>query len=230
MSRPAPILTLVGLGGLGCPALLSIAEASARLRLPLTIRLVDPDVVEASNLARQFLFSDRYLGAPKVLAARAAITRLVPSAPLTLEPQEARFDASTADALLAGAALFLDGTDDVATRFFANDTACARRLPLVHGAAVEWTGQVLTIVPGQSACLRCLFEAPPKRVVTCAEAGVVSPLTGLVGAAMASEALALLQGTRSEAQGSLLRWEGLDGKSRKLPLRRDPGCPACARC
>jgi molybdopterin/thiamine biosynthesis adenylyltransferase len=121
--------------------------------------------------------------------------------------------------------VLLDGTDSFETRFLANDAAVAARIPLVHGAVVGWTGQLLTVVPGRTACLRCLFEGPPPpgALPTCAEAGVASPLCGLVGAAMAEAALAALHG--APAAGILSRWDGLRGIVRPLPLSRDFSCP-----
>jgi molybdopterin/thiamine biosynthesis adenylyltransferase len=210
---------LLGVGGLGCPAALALAESGEELELVL----VDDDRVERSNLARQILFGEADVGAPK---AEAAARRLAAGGGrLRLVAVAARFDASTAQELLAGADVLLDGTDNFETRFLANDVAVAARVPLVHGAAVGWTGQLLTVIPGRTACLRCLFEGPPPpgALPTCAEAGVASPLCGLVGAAMAQAALAVLQG--APAAGVLSRWDGLRGIVRPLPLSRDFSCP-----
>lgn len=225
-----PRLVVLGLGGLGCPAALGLAEASARAQVPLELVLVDPDVVELSNLPRQFLYRDQDVGLPKVHAARAALARLIPRALLRFELHQARFDVATAPGLLAGATVLLDGTDDVPTRFLANDLACEHGLALVHGAAVEWTGQVLTVRPGETACLRCLFEGPPPRgaVPACAEAGVLAPLTALIGAHMASEAWGLVSAGRTRAAGTLLRFDAWAGRTRPLAVPRDPGC-SCGR-
>jgi MoaD family protein len=203
---------LVGMGGLGCPAALALSELSPSLRLVL----VDPDRVERSNLPRQILFRDADVGVPKAEAA----ARKLPNA----EARVARFDASTADALLRDVDVVLDGTDDAATRFLANDECVRRGLPLVHGAAIGWTGQVLTVAPG-GPCLRCLFEAPPEDGPTCAQAGVLAPLCGLVGAEMAEAALQILQG--QPQTGVLRRWNVQTGAVRPFRLSRDPRCPAC---
>ena len=110
-----------------------------------------------------------------------------------------------------------------------NDAACAGRVPLVHGAVLGWDGQLLTVLPGQGSCLRCLFEEPPPGALpTCAEAGVASPLCGVVGAAMASEAARILLGERPRSLARLHRWDGLRGTERDVPVPRDPHCPACA--
>ncbi len=207
---------ILGVGGLGCPAALALAESG----FPLRLVLVDPDRVEKSNLARQILFSDADVGQPKAsVAARR----------LKAEARVMRFEPATAGELLEGCDVLLDGTDNFETRFLANDEAVKRGVPLVHGAALGWTGQLATILPGRTACLRCLFEGPPPpgALPTCAEAGVLAPLCGVVGAAMARAAIAVLSG-RPEG-GVLRRWDALRGTERPLPLERDPSCAACAR-
>jgi len=205
---------LLGAGGLGCPAALALAEAKADLRLVI----VDPDRVERSNLARQILYADEDVGAFKAEVAARRVGG---------EARVARFDATTAAGLLRGADVILDGTDDFATRFLANDEALRRGIPLVHGAALGWQGLLVTILPGQTGCLRCLFEAPPGQAPTCAEAGVLAALCGVVGVAMAGAALAVLRG-ESDGAGFLHRWDALRGTHRPLLLKRDPNCAACA--
>ena len=140
------------------------------------------------------------------------------------------FGASSASELLAGCDVLLDGTDSFETRFVANDAACAARIPLIHGAVLGWGGQLLAVLPGQGSCLRCLFEGPPPpgALPTCAEAGVASPLCGVVGAAMASEAARVLRGERPHAIARLHQWDALRETERDVPVPRDPRCPACA--
>jgi adenylyltransferase/sulfurtransferase len=203
---------VLGVGGLGCPAALALSE----LRPSLRLTLVDPDLVERSNLPRQILFGDADVGLPKAEVA----ARKLPDATARV----ARFDAATAGSLLRGVDVVLDGTDDPATRFFANDECLRRGIPLVHGAAIGWTGQVLTVVPG-APCLRCLFEGPPAEPETCARAGVLAPLCGLVGAEMARAALAVLDGRPQT--GVLRRWDARRGTVKPFKLARDPDCPAC---
>ncbi len=224
----APRLVLLGLGGLGCPAALALLEEAHVRRTPMTLVLVDDDRVDRSNLARQTLFTERDVGRLKVEAARDSLGRLCPDSSVELISRAMRFDASTSAELLRGATLLLDGTDSFATRFLANDAALAARVPLVHGAALGWVGQLLSIVPG-GPCLRCLFEGPPPpgSVPACAEAGVAGPLCALVGASMAVEAMRLLASEPPLARGALLRWDGLAGTSRTIPIPPDPSCPAC---
>ncbi len=207
-------VVILGAGGLGCPAAMALAESGA----PLEIVLIDDDRVERSNLARQILFRERDLGEPK---AAAAARHLGARASF----QNIRFNVSNAAALIRGAAVVLDATDNFETRFLANDACIAAGVPLVHGAALGWEGRLLTILPRRTACLRCLFEGPPIGALpTCAEAGVASPLCGLVGAAMARAALLLLAG--APEAGVLQRWDGRVGAARPLALRQDPSC-AC---
>lgn len=214
---------LLGMGGLGCPAALALAEQARDLRL----LLVDPDRIDRSNLSRQILFRERDVGRLKVEAARERLRELVPGLG-AIEASPLRFTAQTAPSLLEEADVVLDGTDDFATRFLANDAACAAGVPLVHGAVLGWSGQLLTVLP-QGPCLRCLFEGPPPpgSLPTCAEAGVASPLCGVIGAWMATAALEVLDG---RARGGVLRrFDGRSGRERPLELKRDLACAACGR-
>lgn len=215
---------LLGAGGLGCPAALALRDEARAHGVELRLVIVDDDRIDRSNLSRQILYTGSDLGLFKSeVAARklGAVARV------------ARFDRSTAAALLEGADILLDGTDSFETRFCANDEAVARWLPLVHGAALGWIGQLLTILPGRTGCLRCLFEGPPPEgsVPACAEAGVLSPLCGLVGAAMGRAAMQVLLGAPGigEEAGVLLQWDALRGTERPISVKRDPACAACAR-
>jgi molybdopterin/thiamine biosynthesis adenylyltransferase/molybdopterin converting factor small subunit len=203
---------LLGIGGLGCPAALALSELSPLVRLVL----VDPDRVERSNLPRQILFTEAEVGQFKAVAA----ARKLPNA----QARAVRFDEFTADALLQGVDVVLDGTDDAGTRFLVNDECVRRGIPLVHGAALGWAGQLFTVTAG-SACLRCLFESPPQEGPTCAQAGVLAALCGLVGAEMARAAILVLQGVPEV--GILQRWDARRGTARPFHFSRDPRCPAC---
>ena len=217
---------LLGAGGLGCPAGLALRDEARARGLELRLVVVDPDRVDRSNLSRQILYAGGDVG---LFKAEVAARKLFAAGALQVEPRVARFDSSTAASLLDGADLLLDGTDNFETRFLANDEALRRGIPLVHGAALGWIGQLLTIVPGSTGCLRCLFEGPPPAgtIPACAEAGVLSPLCGLVGAAMARAAVQVLLG--APEAGVLHRWDALRGTWRPLDVKRDPACAACAR-
>jgi adenylyltransferase/sulfurtransferase len=220
MSARIKTAVILGMGGLGCPAALALRDEARARGLALRMVLVDPDRVDRSNLARQILYADSDVGLFKSEVAAAKLG--------DAQPRVTRFESATAGALLEEADILLDGTDDFTTRFLANDEAVARGIPLVHGAVLGWTGQLLAVVPGRTACLRCFFEGPPPAggVPNCAEAGVLAPLCGLVGAAMARAAADVLTGV-AEA-GVLHRWDARRGTHRPLPLKRDPACAACA--
>jgi molybdopterin/thiamine biosynthesis adenylyltransferase len=213
---------VVGAGGLGGPALLSLAAAGVG-----RIAVVDGDAVETSNLARQPLFGEADVGRRKAAAAAERVRRLFPA--VAVEVVDGRFDESSAPVLLAGADVLVDGSDDFATRFLANDAALRAGVPLIHGAALRTTAQILTVIPGESACLRCLFEAPPPRgeVPACAEAGVLGPLAGFAGALMAAEALRLLQGERGAYVDRMLVYESRAARGRAVVVRRRADCTAC---
>lgn len=213
-------MLVVGLGGLGCPAALVLAQAGVPLRL------VDDDLVSASNLQRQLLFADADVGRGKLEAGLARLRRFAPSA--RLDPVPARLTATNAEALAQGCALVLDGSDNFPTRFLCNDLAMRLGLPLVHGGVLGFAGQLLVAVRGRGGCYRCLFEAPPPpgEVPSCAEAGVLGALCGVVGSAMAAAALRLLSGSTADA-GRLQRFDGLTFTARTTPLRARQDCPAC---
>ena len=140
-----------------------------------------------------------------------------------------RLTALDGEALVAAHDLVLDGSDNFPTRFLANDLCVRLGRPLVHGAALQWLGQLLVVRPGVTPCLRCLFEGepPPGAAPTCAEAGVVSPLVGLVGGWMAEAALALLTDTADSLPAGLRTVDAWRGRERVVPVGRDPSCCAC---
>jgi len=224
VTRTAVIL---GMGGLGCPAALLLCEEARAARLPLRLVLVDDDRVEASNLSRQILYRARDVGGLKVEVAAERLARFGPLVDIDARP--VRFGPSTSAQLLRGADVMLDGTDSFETRFAVNDACCAAGVALVHGAVLGWTGQILTVLPRRGPCLRCLFEGPPPpgALPACSEAGVASPLCGVIGSVMAAEAMRVLGAGPVRAAGRLLVWEGATGRRREIPLRPDPACAAC---
>ena len=212
---------VVGAGGLGCPALYALAP---RVR---ALGVVDDDVVELSNLNRQILHRTMDVGRAKVDSARDAVCRRWPE--VQVEAVRARVTADNADALLRGWDVVVDGTDSFDAKFVLNDACVRAGVPLVHGACVQWTGQLMAVVPGH-ACYRCLFEAPPPpgAAPSCQEAGIVGAFAGVVGALMADEALALLAGAPTLA-GTLLVVDGRDDRRRRVRVRPRPGCEAHLR-
>lgn len=214
---------VIGAGGLGGPALLVLAAGGVG-----RIVLVEDDAVETSNLNRQPLFGEADVGARKAAVAAARVRALHPG--VAIEARDERFDAAGAVELVRAADVVLDGSDNFATKFLANDAALRARRPLIHGGVLRTTLQLLTVTPeGPGGCLRCLFEAPPPEgsVPSCAEAGILGPVAGLAGALMASEALRLLAGERGTYEGRLWTYEARTARARLVAVNRREGCAAC---
>jgi len=213
---------VIGAGGLGGPVLLSLAAAGVG-----RLVIFDDDVVETSNLHRQPLFGEADLGKRKAAAAAERLRRLSPA--VRAEGHDRRFDAGNAAELVGSVDVVVDGSDNFATKFLASDAAVAARRPLVHGGVLRYTAQLLTVMPGQTGCLRCLFEAPPGpgEVPTCAQAGVLGALAGFAGALMGAEAVRVLSGERGAYAGRLVVYEARPGRARVVPVRARAGCPAC---
>jgi len=209
---------IVGAGGLGAPAALYLAAAGVG-----HLRLVDPDVVEVSNLQRQVLFETADVGVAKVEAAARRLTALNPH--VAVEGWAARLTGDNAESLIAGFDLILDGTDDFATRFAVNAACVAAGVPLVSGAIGRWTGQVGVFagVP----CYRCLVPEIPPEAETCSVVGVVGALAGVIGAMMAVETVKLIAGAGEPLTGRLLIYDALAAETRTLSIAADPACPVC---
>lgn len=215
---------LVGAGGLGSPAALALVRSGLR-----SITIVDDDAVDASNLHRQTLYTDADVGERKgeVAARRLAAEARKCGRDLDVEVIEGRFLPDNAIALLQRHDLVLEGADNFATKFLVADAAALARVPSVQAGAVRWNGWALASIPGETACLRCVFEDIPRdRVETCAEAGVVGPVVGVLGAVSAGLAARLLEGDRAHA-GVLYGYRGLEGSLRKSHVRKRADCPLC---
>jgi molybdopterin/thiamine biosynthesis adenylyltransferase len=214
---------LIGAGGLGCGAALALAAGGAR-----RLVVVDDDVVDESNLHRQVLHAATAVGQAKTASLAATLHDRFPEVEVT--PVQGRFDAGTAAALLEDCAVAVDGSDNLATKFLANDAAVLSGKPLIHGAAVETWGQLLTVPAGGRPCYRCLFEElpPPEAdAPSCAEAGVLGPVPGVIGALQASEALRILRGESPALSGRLIRYDSRLMTMRAVRFRRNPGCGVC---
>jgi molybdopterin/thiamine biosynthesis adenylyltransferase len=213
---------IIGAGGLGCPAAFALAAAGV-----LDLTVVDDDVVDETNLPRQILHGQSDVGVQKVESLAHALERRFPRA--RVEPRAVRFDAATALALAAAHAVVVDGSDNFATKFVANDACVLARRPLVHGAAVGTGGQVLTVPAGGQPCYRCLFEEPPPPGVgpSCAEAGVLGPAPGVVGALLGAEAARLLRGENPAWVGRLVQYDSLGMTVRSVRFNPNPTCAVC---
>lgn len=211
---------LIGAGGLGSPVATYLAAAGVGV-----IGIADPDKVETSNLHRQVLHGFDTLGLPKTISAAEALSEINPGLELPLHPEG--LTADNALTLLRRYDLVVDGSDNFSTRFLAADACVLARRPLVHGSVLRAEGQVGTFLPG-AGCYRCVYpDMPdPSQVPTCSEAGVLGATCGIVGSWMASEALAVLLGTRKASR--LLQIDAERGLTRSLALSPDSACPVCS--
>jgi molybdopterin/thiamine biosynthesis adenylyltransferase len=215
----------------GCGALGSFqAEAMARAGIG-RLRLIDRDFVELSNLQRQFLFdeSDAREGLPKAVAAARRLTCV--NSQVELEPMVADLTAANAGELLGGIDLILDGTDNFETRYLINDAAVDRGVPWIYGAAVGSYGLKLAIVPGRTACFRCVYPDPPEGVQpTCETAGVLGAVTAAIAALQVADALKILALGADSIVARLTTMDVWSGEIRQLdPPARDPQCPCCVQ-
>lgn len=219
----AATVAVVGAGGLGSPAILYLAAAGVG-----RIRVIDDDEVSLSNLQRQVLYATAEVGQPKVEAAAGAVARLNPH--VTVETRASRLDLTNAAALLAGAAIVLDGSDSSATRYAVNAAAVAARLALVSAAIGRWEGQVGVFDPANGGpCYACAFpEAPDAdQVPACAEAGVLGAMAGVIGAMQAVETVKVITGAGEPLAGRLLLYDALSAETRVMRVRRRPDCAVC---
>ncbi len=213
---------LMGAGGLGSPAALYLAAAGVG-----TLGIVDMDVVDLSNLQRQVIHTVDRAGKSKVDSARAAIEALNPD--VKVVPFKERMDSSNVLRMLEGFDMVLDGGDNFPTRYLLNDACVMLKKPNIHGSIFRFEGQVTTFVPYQGPCYRCLYPAPPPpdMAPSCAEAGVLGILPGIVGLLQANEAIKLILGKGTTLMGRLLTFDALTTRFGELKLRRDPKCPVC---
>lgn len=213
---------IVGAGGLGSPAALYLAAAGVG-----TLGIVDDDVVDDSNLQRQVIHSTERLGMGKAASARAAITALNPD--VQVITHETRLSKENVLDILSGYEVILDGTDNFATRYLINDACVLLHKPNVHGSIFRFEGQATTFVAGEGPCYRCLFPSPPppELAPSCAEAGVLGLLPGMIGMIQATEAAKLVLGIGEPLIGRLLTYDALGMEFRELRLARDPNCPMC---
>lgn len=216
-------VALVGLGGLGGPAALYLAAAGIG-----HLRLIDADQVSLANLQRQILFQTGDVNRAKTLAAAEALARLNRHVAVDLRPE--RLGPENAEALLAGMDVVLDGTDSFASRFAINAACHGLGLPVVSGAVGRWEGQLSVFASGLRAgapCYACWVPPGIEEAQACAALGVLGPLTGIIGAAMALEAIKLITEAGTPLIGRILLYDGLDGSARMVHLAPDPECSVC---
>jgi len=218
---------LVGAGGLGSPAALYLAAAGVG-----TLGIVDDDVVDRSNLQRQVLHADARVGQPKVDSARQTLEALNPA--VRVVPHRVRLDRTNVEQILAGHDVVVDGADNFPTRYLVNDACVKLRLPNVHASVYRFEGQLSVFWPARPTaagpCYRCLYPEPPppELAPSCAEAGVLGVLPGVMGLLQAVETIKLLVGVGQPLVGRLLQYDALSQRFTSLKLERDPDCRYCA--
>jgi adenylyltransferase/sulfurtransferase len=216
---------LVGCGALGGV----LAQTLVRCGVGRLV-LVDRDLVEVTNLARQVLFEPADIGRPKVDAGCDALARI--GGPTVVESHAEHLDAETIEERAAGCDLILDGTDNLATRYLVNDYAVERHVPWVYGGVVGSSGLILPVIPGHGACLRCVFPDPPPpgSLPTCDSAGVILPAVSAIASLQAGAALRWLGGTdeaREALRPALIEVDVWNGEVRRIDAERAPDCPCC---
>jgi len=212
---------IVGAGGLGSPAALYLAAAGCG-----TLGLLDCDRVDLSNLQRQVLFDCGSLSLPKAEAGRERLARLNPDIQVVAHALE--LDAANSRTIFAEYDLIIDGTDRVSARYLINDTCVLLKRPLVSAAIHRFEGQLMTYLPQQGPCYRCVFPQPAEGLVAnCAEAGVLGVLPGVLGTLQATEAIKLITGAGEPLSGRLLTYDALEMRFAEFRIARRPDCAVC---
>ncbi len=219
--RDARVL-LVGAGGLGSPAALYLAAAGVG-----TLGIVDSDVVDLSNLQRQILHDTPSTGAAKTASAARRIAALNPH--VHVVPFNERLTAANAREIIRPFDIVVDGSDNFPTRYLVNDACVFEHKPLVYGSILRFEGQLSLFGVAGGPCYRCLFSEPPpaELVPSCADAGVLGVLPGIVGSLQALEAIKWIVGIGDSAAGRLVLFDALQLRFREIAVRRDPACVVC---
>jgi adenylyltransferase/sulfurtransferase len=218
-----PRVLIVGLGGLGSPAAIALAASGAA-----ELTLIDHDEVALSNLHRQILFEQSDTGSAKIEVATRRLRQGFPG--VRIRAHADRIDATNADRVLSGHAFVIDGSDTAETKFVVHDAAVRLGIALSYAGVVGWQGQALTVLPGRTACLRCLFPQPPldEEVPTCQQAGVLGGLVASFGAIQAMEAIKFLSCREEELlAGRLLTYDARQRNWRVVGVTRRADCSLC---
>ncbi len=213
---------VIGAGGLGSPAALYLAAAGVG-----TIGLLDSDAVELSNLQRQILHGVKDLDRPKAYSGQARLGDLNPE--VRIVPHHVRLDVAEAGALVSAYDVVVEGSDNLGTKLLVNDACVGLGCPLVVGAVVGWDGQLLVVRPRESACYRCVVRCLPDvdALPSCATAGILGPVAGVIGSLQAVETLKLCLGLPTAGGGQLFFYDGRSVELTAVRARRDRACPTC---
>lgn len=215
---------VVGAGGLGCPVAQYLAAAGVG-----TLGIIDHDVVDISNLQRQILHTEKFIGKNKVESAKQALTAINSSINVKTYPQ--RLDFQLATELIVEYDVIVDCTDNFETRYLINDIATEFNKPVVHGSVYRFDGQVSVFHADKGPCYRCVYpEAPPAELAPpCADAGVLGVLPGTIGLLQATEAIKLILKIGKSLIGKTIRYDALNTSFRTLSLAKDPHCKSCGQ-
>ena len=207
---------IAGAGGLGSPVATYLAVAGVG-----TITIVDHDTVEISNLNRQVLHWDPDVGRPKCESAEEKLRAINPD--IEIRALDETIDNANVGELTRGSDVIVDAMDNYPTRYLLNRAAIRHRIPFIHGAIRGFDGQVMTVIPGRTACLRCVFpSAPPAE-----QFPVIGVTAGTIGLIQATEVIKYLVGTGDLLENRLLIWDGLRTTLDRIDVQRNPGCPDC---
>lgn len=213
---------IIGAGGLGSPVALYLAAAGVG-----TIGIADADTVDLSNLQRQVIHFTTDLNKPKVDSAAEKMRALNPDVNVRTYHEFIR--AANIRQIIGDYDFVVDGTDNFAAKFLINDACVLAGIPYSHGGILRFNGQTMTVVPGESACYRCVFTAPPPAgaVPTCSEAGILGAVAGMLGTIQAAEALKFITGAGELLTNALLTFDAKDMNFRKVQFKRNPRCAIC---
>ncbi len=215
---------VIGAGGLGSPVSLYLASAGVG-----KIGIVDSDKVELNNLQRQIVHSTNTVGKLKVDSAKDRLSAINPE--IEIKAHNLRITSANIMNVIKDYDIIVDGSDNFPTRFLVNDACVLSKKPLSHGGIFRFDGQAITILPGESACYRCLFPEPPPPglVPSCQEAGILGVVAGIIGTIQANEVLKYILGTGELLAGRLLVFNALDSSFRQVKVPKDPNCPVCGK-
>lgn len=213
---------IIGVGGLGSPCAVYLACAGIG-----KLGIVDSDSVELNNLQRQILHSTKDVGRPKVESAKERINAI--NTDVEVIPFNLRLTSENILDIIKDYDIIVDGSDNFPTRYLVNDACVLSKRPLSHGGIFRFDGQAITILPGESACYRCLFPEPPPPglVPSCQEAGILGAVAGVIGTIQANEVLKYILGMGDLLVGKLLVFNALESSFRQVKVLRDPKCPVC---
>lgn len=215
---------VVGAGGLGSPVSLYLASAGVG-----KIGIVDSDKVELNNLQRQIVHSTNTVGKSKVGSAKKRLNAINPE--IDIVPYDLRITSANIIDIIKDYDIVVDGSDNFPTRFLVNDACVLSKKPLSHGGIFRFDGQAITILPGKTACYRCLFPEPPPQglIPSCQEAGILGVVAGTIGTIQANEALKYILGIGNLLAGKLLVFNALDSSFRQVNVPKDPNCSVCGK-